>query len=61
MAEVQLLLAFLKAKFFSLGKFFGVFGMVLDNFSMIAPVRSLDMESDFSVNRLCSCVHIKVL
>lgn len=44
---------------FSLGRLFGVFSMVFDNFSVIAPVGSLDMERDFFINRFCSCVHKK--
>lgn len=50
--------AFLKVKFFSLGKLFGIFSVVLDNFSMIAPLRSLNMESDFFINHLWQlCAH----
>lgn len=48
--------------FFSpVGMLFGIFSEVFDNFSMIAPVRFLDMENDYFINYLHTYMHLKVL
>lgn len=45
----------------SLGRLSGMLSVVFDNFSTIAPGRSLDMESDFAINGLHGCVQVRVL
>lgn len=45
----------------SLGRLSGMLSLVFDNFPMIAPGRSLGMESGIAINGLHGCVQVKVL